>query len=398
MQDRRTFLNQSVRGAVAPVIFSSLARGANDRSAYGLIGTGNRGRLLNGIFQKLGAECAALCDVYEPNLERAKQAAPKGVRTYVDYHDLLAQRGLDFVVVATPEHQHLPMLLAGVAAGKDVYQEKPFSHKFEQNKIMIQAVRKSNRIVQIGMQRRSMPYITKARDIVRQGALGTVSQVSASWNMLYKAPLQDAPLDGKLDWERFLGPAPKRPLEPKRFRWWRGFWDYSGGNSTDQGAHLMDVVHSVGGFERPLSAVCSGIVKLAAGAEAPDVFSAALEYPGALVTWSLNYCSAYDSDWRVKFLGDEAAMIVDRRGARVYKNTDLRDAERRGRTAEPVIEEKTDFDVDPHIRNFLDCIRTRKEPNCPVEIAAAAVTGPHLVNAALRRETKVRLNANGEMS
>jgi predicted dehydrogenase len=333
-----------------------------------------------------------LCDVYEPNLDLARKDSPAGVRTYVDYREMLAQPGLDLVVIATPDHQHMPNLLASLAAGKDVYLEKPFSHTLDQNRTMIDAARKSGRIVQVGMQRRSMEYILRARRIVEQGTIGPISHIQASWNMVFNAPLRNDPLEGKLDWERFLGPAPKRPLDPKRFRWWRAFWDYSGGNLTDQGAHLMDVVQWVGGLERPVSAVCHGIVKNATAGEVPDVFNAAIEYPGVLVSYSLNYCTNFDFDWRVRFLSAEGGMVMDRSGVKVYRGADMRKAVAQGTEAGPVLHEKGSFETAPHIQNFLECVRTRQRPNCPPEIAAAAIAGPHLANAALRRGTRARLD------
>src|SRR3989442_852624 len=151
--DRRTFLTTAALAA-------SQARGANDRISYGLIGSGGRGCSVSKVFQDLGAQCVAVSDVYEPNLERGMKAAP-GARSYLDYHDLLAHKGLDAVLIATPDHQHCPMLLAALASGKDVYLEKPMSHSLEQSKQMVAAVRKTKQIVQIGMQRRSAPAILK---------------------------------------------------------------------------------------------------------------------------------------------------------------------------------------------------------------------------------------------
>ena len=123
--DRRSFIRTAF--AAAPLFVPSGARGANDRIAYGLIGTGNRGGGLNQLFQKAGAECLALCDVYPPYLEKERKLSPTGVKTLAHHEDLLALRGLDCVVIATPDHQHWPMLKAALAAGKDVYLEKPLS-------------------------------------------------------------------------------------------------------------------------------------------------------------------------------------------------------------------------------------------------------------------------------
>src|SRR5712671_839585 len=153
--DRRTFLTAAALAA-GPMFIPRKAWGANDRISYGLIGSGGRGRYVSKIFQDLGAECVAVSDVYEPNLELGLKPAPDA-KGYLDYHDLLAHKGLDAVLIATPDHQHCPMLLAALAAGKDVYLEKPMSHSLEQSKLMIDAVRKTKQIVQIGMQRRSAP-------------------------------------------------------------------------------------------------------------------------------------------------------------------------------------------------------------------------------------------------
>src|SRR5450432_4747946 len=147
-QDRRAFLGAAL---AAPLFIPRRAWGANDRVAYGLIGAGGRGRYLSGNFQKLGAECVAVAEVYEPNLQAALQTSPNA-KGYVEYHDLLAQPGVDAVVIASPDHQHAPMLYAALNAKKDVYLEKPMSHSLEESRQMIQAVRKTSQIVQVGMQ------------------------------------------------------------------------------------------------------------------------------------------------------------------------------------------------------------------------------------------------------
>ena len=379
-QDRRTFLKAML---AAPLLVQRTAWGANDRPAYGMIGTGNRGRWLNRTFQKLGAQCVALCDVYEPNLETAQQESPRDAKRYLNYRELVEEKGLDFVVIATPDHQHYPNLKAALDAGKDVYLEKPLSLTLEQSSAMVEAVRKTRQIVQIGMQRRSMPFIMEAKKVVDGGALGRISLVKAMWNWNFALPLDNSPLPGKLDWDAFLGPAKKRPLEPRRFRWWRGFWDYSGGNMTDQGTHLMDVVQWFTNSGPPKSAVCKGTILHAEGVEVPNVFSAVFEYPDFMATWTLDYRSNYSFDWSIHFQGEEATMALDRHGYRLYRDP--------GESREPwsqkekleLIREQEDRDsAEAHQQNFLDSIASRKEPNCTVEIAAAAVAGPHMANRA----------------
>ncbi len=368
------------------------ARGANDRPAYGVIGTGGRGRYVSRVFQKLGAQCVAICDVFEPYLKLAQKDTPDA-KPYGDYHDLLAQKGIDFVLIATPDHQHGPNLLASLAAGKDAYLEKPMSHSLEESRSMIQAVRQSRQIVQVGMQRRSAPVIHRAKALIEEGVLGRISLVKPMWNWNIAQPLNNSPLDGRLNWERFLGPAKPRPPEPMRFRAWRLFWDYSGGNMTDQGTHLMDVTQWFTNTTQPLSAVCYGQIQKTTGAEAPDVFCAVFEYPKHMVTWTLNYCNSYQNGWSIEFEGDEGTMILDEEGYRIYREPWARKENR-----EPIYVAREAVPIEAHVQNFLDCIKSRKQPNCPVEVGASAVSGPHLANVAYHQDRRVRLNADGTVS
>jgi len=377
-------------GAMAPLFIPRRAFGANDRVSFGIIGTGNRGGYLHPAFMKLGAECVAVCDTYEPYMARAKALSPAGCKIYADYHELIAHPGLDFVVVATPDHQHRPMLYAALEAGKDVYLEKPFSLNMAQSAEMVSRVRQTDRIVQVGMQRRSMPFIYAAKKLIDDGELGKVWLAKAAWNWNFIEWLEEKPLEGKLDWDRFQGDAPKRPLEIKRFRWWRGFWDYSGGNMTDQGTHLMDVVQWMTGNTSPRSVVSNGRICRAQTAEAPDVFSAIFEYPEMMATWTLDYTSAYDFDWSVTFQGEKASMVMNRKGYRIFKEPEPSTAPWTAGGADTVIAEMPDTDPgDLHQKNFLECVKSRQQPNCTVEIAAAAVAGPHMANIALREGRKV---------
>jgi len=368
--------------AAAPLFIPQKAFGANDRISYGLIGCGGRGRYLNRNFQKLGAQCVALSEVYEPNLELALKEAPSGVKTYVDYHDLLGQSGIDAVVIAAPDHHHSPMLMAALAAGKDVYLEKPLSHSIEQSQRMIEAVAKTDRIVQVGMQRRSAPSVHQAKKVIDDGTLGLISMVKPQWHWNIAKPLNNAPLPGKLDWTRFLGSAKQRDLEPMRFRYWRYFWDYAGGNMTDQGTHLMDVVQWFTRNGPPRSAIMNGYVAKMKGAEHPDVFCSVFEYPDLLVSWTLNYDNAYENGWSILFQGDKGTMILDDAGYKVYAEPWKKDAKH-------IIEELAPVPIEPHIQNFLDCVKSRAEPNCPVRIAAQAVMGPHMANQAFLQSKKI---------
>jgi predicted dehydrogenase len=377
--------------AAAPLFVPASAFGANDRINYAIIATGGRGRYLMTKFKALGAECTAMCDVYEPNLDEAAKIAP-GAKRYLDYEELLAaHKDLDAVALAGPDHHHWPMLKAALNAKKDAYAEKPLSHTLEQSNKMVAAVKASKQIVQVGMQRRSAPAIHKAKKLVDEGVLGRVTVVKPQWHWNISKELDNSPLPGKLDWKRFLGTAKQRPVEPMRFRRWRYFLDYAGGNMTDQGTHLMDVVQWFTGNGAPLSAVAQGYVAKMKGAEHPDVFSSVFEYPGLIVNWTLDYANSYQNGWSISFHGDKATMILDEAGYRVY-------AEPWKKDAAPIFEEQAPVPVEAHIQNFLDCIKSRNQPNATVEIAAAAVAGPHLANLAMFQGRKVRLENGVQVS
>ena len=378
--NRRNFLAGAA--AAAPVFVPSSAFGANDRISYGLIAAGGRGRYLNSVFQKLGAECVALCDVYEPNLEQAKQQSPDA-KTFLDYHDLLGQK-MDAVVIASPDHHHAPMLFAALRAGKDVYLEKPLSRSLEESINIVDTVHRSKQVVQIGMQRRSAEAIMKAKQLVDEGALGQITLVKPQWHWNISKELDNSPLPGKLDWNRFLGSAPKRELEPMRFRRWRYFFDYAGGNMTDQGTHLMDVVQWFTKSGPPLSAVAHGYVAKMKGAEHPDVFSSVYEFPNFMATWTLDYANSFQNGWSITFMGDKGTMILDEYGYTLY-------SEPWKPTDKPLARVEAPVPVESHIQNFIDCMRSRQTPNCPVEIAAAAVAGPHLGNLAMFGHKEARL-------
>jgi predicted dehydrogenase len=385
--NRRNAIASTLAVAAAPLYVPQSAFGANDRIAYGVIAVGGRGRYLNQKFSKLGNQCVAVCDVYGPNLDKALVDTPKA-KKFEDYEDLLALKGMDAVVVASPDHHHCPMLLAALKAGKDVYLEKPLSKSLEESRKMIAAVRGTDRIVQIGMQRRSAPAILQAKKLVDDGVLGRVSLVRPQWFWNVAKPLNNTPLEGNLNWRRFLGDAYPRPLEPMRFRSWRYFHDYAGGNMTDQGTHLMDVVQWFMGTRGPKHAVSQGFVAKMTGAEHPDVFSATFGYDGFLVNWTLDYGNSYQNGWSIAFHGDKATMILDDAGFRVY-------AEPWKKDAPPTVEAASPVPIEDHITNFTECMRTRKQPNCTVEIAAQAVSGPHLANLAMFRERKVYLGEDG---
>ncbi len=282
---RRRFLEGSA-GAGAGHVASSLlsARsfaavvGANDRVQIGVIGTGGRALQLmdhlipnpkdpvqGGIPQWKtkpvdGADLVAVADVYEPHRNQAAaKAGPKTAR-FNDYRKLLDQKDVQAVIIAAPDHWHKQMLLDAIAAGKDVYLEKPATHRFEEGPEEIQAVEKSGRIVQTGTQQRSWPHYVQGKEIVASGALGVVRLVEAFWFMNYGVrgandlPRSSAP-PANLDWKSWLGSAPDQPFNPMKFRTWRQFWDFGGGNLADLMTHAIETVQWYMECDTPASAV-----------------------------------------------------------------------------------------------------------------------------------------------
>ncbi len=372
--------------------------GANDRIQMGIIGPGGRGRSLMRSFNRFADQCEFIhvCDVYEPNVNEALKLSRENAKSSVDYKELLANKDVVALINATPDHWHANVLLDAVAAGKDVYTEKPFSYSIEQGAKMVKGVRATKQIVQVGMQRRSSEAVRGAKKIVDDGVLGEIVMARAQWFWNRKPMPQKLTLAGKLDWERFQGPAKTRvPLDERRFFHWRNFRDYNGGHMTDQGTHLMDVIQwFCNQGKPPASAVCQGMITVHKGADVPDTFSAAFEYPTFLATWTLCYGNSYEDGWKIHIQGKKATMVIDDDGYRVY-------AEPWNRPNIPPAmshEYKGGIPTEPHVKNFLECVKSRQEPNAPVEVGHNAVSAPHLANLALRTQKRVTLSSDGAVA
>ena len=361
------------------------------RLSVGVIGPGGRGRFL---MERFGRDAAvrltAVCDVYEPNLEAGLSLAKGGAKAYRHYKELLSDKNVDIVIIATPEHWHHQMLLDALAAGKDVYVEKPLCHTPEQGVELMRAARNSDLIVQVGMQRRSYPLYLQARDVRAAGTLGNVRLVRTWWINNSLTGRTDEKLDGPLDWEQWQGPAPRHPMELGRFRNWRNYRDYAGGIVADQGAHIYDSIHLIRGVGFPMAVNASaGRVHSTAG-DTPETVVVVAEYPeDFLGVFTINYAGMHypgRMDQLNQFDGDEARMDVGREFLSVYRQAD---------PETPAITAKGSFDTatDAHIQNFLECVRTRKEPNATVEKGFQAALVIHLANLSLQTGRRIKWNA-----
>ncbi len=397
--NRRRFITEAgatVAGAsVLTAASYSRVLGANDRIQMGIIGSGGRGRSVMNSFNKFAdqVEFIHVCDVYEPNINAALKLSRSGAKTTMDYRQLLEDKNVVAILNATPDHWHHNVLIDAVAAGKDAYTEKPFAYSIEQGAKMVKAVRATKQIVQVGMQRRSSEAVRGAKQIVDDGVLGEVVMARAQWFWNRKPMPQKLQLEGKLDWERFQGPAKKRyALDERRFFHWRNFSDYNGGHLTDQGTHLMDVIQwFCNGGNPPVSAVCQGAIYVHKGADVPDTFSAVYEYPSFLATWTLCYGNSYEDAWKIHLQGKKATMVIDDDGYRVFPEP----WNRPNIPPKAIHEYKGGIPTEPHVKNFLDCVKSRQEPNAPVEVGHNAVTGPHLANLAMRAQKRIVLGADG---
>jgi predicted dehydrogenase len=358
--ERRTFL-------IAPAL-AVRSYAANDRVRAGIIGAGGRGRYLTAQFKEIGAEMAAVCDVYEANLQEGLKVASTGAKSYDNYKRLLDDKSIDAVVIATPDHWHAQMTIDAVQAGKDVYVEKPLAHTIADGFRMIDAVRRTKRVVQLGTQRRSYPLFQEAKSIIDSGQVGRVHLVNSWWVNTTPKVLSKPALKGKLDWNQWLGSAPKRELDPVRFRNWYWFYDYSGGLLVGQAAHVVDAINWFMNSKFPIAVSCNGLLDQQ-GAEVPETASMTIEHPDYMAIFTLGYKAmryALVNDQLKQFHGDKARFDVGRESYALYpEDTRALDMKATIQKREPNTFESA---ARAHIRNFLDCIKSRQEPNATVEM------------------------------
>lgn len=393
---RRAFLTAASGLVVGGRLAAGSAQGANDRIRIGIIGTGGRARGLMNLLKRVpGNDMVAVCDVYEPRLLQAAEIAGTTATKVVDYRRILDDRQIDAVVIGTPDHWHKTITLDAVAAGKDVYVEKPVSHSIAEGAEMVRVIEASKQIVQTGTQQRSWDHWVLGKQIVDSGRLGQITFVHTYWYQHATAGNYTPVSLEKLDWKRWLGPAPDQPFRPERFYQWRHFWDFGGGCLTDLMTHWIDVVHWYMDVEAPLSAATTGrnySIKLW---EAPDTVNTTLEFPKNFITAYLGtYVSRVD-DGGLEFRGDRGTLKIDRARLAVYRDDA---AWAPGTLApEPDIYVRSSGDGTlTHLENWLDCIRSRRAPNAHIRVAHQAARTAQIANAALRAGRMVRWDAAAE--
>ena len=376
----------------------ALRAAPSDQVVLGVIGAGGRGTLVMGAFQKDAAvRVGAICDVYEPNLERGLSAAGKvqggSPKAYRNYKQLLDDKSIVAVLIATPEHWHAQMTLDALAAGKDVYVEKPLCRTPEEGVALVEAEKRSKNIIQVGMQRRSYDLFIEGRKIVAAGTLGQVRMVRSWWVNNYLGEKSQATrLAGPLDWEQWQGPIKKRvPVNPYLFRNWRNFADYSGGIVADQGAHVYDGIHLLMNASYPISVTAAAGKPHKDGVDTPESVVVTAVYPEDFIgLFSINYAAmryTRRNDQMNHLDGDKARMDVGREELKVY---------REGAETTPTIAKASakgfDWATNLHVENFLECVRTRKTPNAPIRLGFQAALVVQMANISLKSGRRARWN------
>jgi predicted dehydrogenase len=383
----RREVGKIVLGGLTAASYSRVM-GANDRAGVALIGGGRRGREVMGAMLSSGrAELRGICDVYDVQRQRAKTALVKtGDAPFecVAHEDLLARRDVDAVLIGAPDHLHLDLATAALQAGKHVYLEKPTTHRFEEATKLREAVRASGKVLQCGTQQRSGPHYIRAKEeIFAKKRLGRVVMVRTTWSDFpwQTRHIEAQPRPAGLDWERFLGHAPKHAYDWIRYDSWRYFPDYGNGLLADILTHWADVAQWMMDEEHPLTAeTTGGIYVMHDGRENPDTVNAILQYAGG---WNLSFESSVlplkEPRPTVVFLGTEGCLDISRTRYVFTPNSGKPETAEAGSLLEPL-----------HTANFLDAIQKGTKPSAPVEAGIQACNPVHLARLAYLRQARVK--------
>ncbi len=395
--------------ATATSLSARRVLGANERIRLGFIGLGNRGdQVLDAFLAQPDMEVVALCDIHPPYLNFAARKVGHPTRQFGDWRKLLDLPDVDAVVICTPDHWHAPMMIAACEAGKDVYVEKPLSLRVAEGRRMVNAARRHNRVVQVGIHRRSAEVCQRAAELVRAGGLGKVTSarcfhIQNEGRIGIGNPPDQAPPSEQF-WNDWLGPAPMKPYNINRtfyeFRWFR---DYSGGQLTNFGTHYLDFIQWALDCDAPLSVTAMG-GKLAVedNREIPDTLEVLWQYPGGTLVnftqYNTNGALAAPNNAQVEIRGTEATLylfsnrfeVVPERAPTVpfprRNPLERRSVERvyreSFRTCREPLTVKGSQATTFHARNFLDCIKTRARCTCDVEIGHRSTTATLLGNVA----------------
>ena len=409
---RREFLKTSVAAAVTagPAVIS--ARGQNNKINLGWIGMGTRGNAGVDWLKKAAPDninFKAICDTYDGYIARGKDRVKtiwgNMPEAHKDYRDLLKDKSIDAVFIMTPEHLHHRMTIDALEAGKHVYIEKPLAHTIEEGWDIIKAWKKAGKVVQVGTQNRSSSLYKKAKEYVQQGLIGDVHYVRAFWYRnsppaepawRYVVPAEATPQN--TDWDRFLGPAPKRAWDKRRYFQWRLYWDYSGGISTDLLVHQTDIVNFMLSKTVPTSCMASGAIYRWTDAnddrDTPDTFSAIYEYPGKL---QINYSCYFGNvhyGYGEQLMGTEGTIEVLNRQELKFYPEDYRGVSPAVKNKPPIVlNGMKDFNEADgainHFKNFVQAVLGKEQVIAPPDVGQQAAISGHMATLSYKNRKMI---------
>ena len=391
-------------GAAAAGLSAARAKAAAaDTVNIGMIGVGGRGRGLLGIYSSLpDVNVTHLCDADQASLERADQVVvnsgkPKP-KTTNDMRRLFDDAEVDAVVVATPDHWHAPATILACDAGKDVYVEKPASHNIREGRLMVDAARRNKCIVQVGTQSRSRPSTLEAIEIIKSGKIGDVVMAKA-WDVQLRDDIghkENSPVPEGVDYDTWLGPAPWIPFNENRFHYkWHWHWHFGTGDAGNDGAHQLDIARWALGVDYPKTANgMGGKFFFDDDQQTPDTMNVTFDYGGKALIWEMRIWNPYGMDGQengVAVYGSEATVQIGRWNRRWgYKLFD--------RDGELVEHNDADDESDDHMRNFVECVRTRKLANADISIGHLSALHCHLANIVARTGRNVAFDQESELA
>jgi predicted dehydrogenase len=409
MLTRRTFVKQVTAGTAAYAAYTlapaGRVLGANDRVRFGLIGAGGRGQeIFKAALACTNVEAVAVGDLYTRRLDQALQIAP-GVKTYQDFRKLLDDKSIDAVLIATPQHQHALNFVPALQAGKDVYQEKTMAFNPDHARRMRKAFEGSGRVVQIGIQSTSGPAFTKARELATPERMGVITALHTHHyrNAPYGGWLRQIPPDcdtRHLDWKAFEGEAEPYPFDPQRYMNWRFYWDYSGGNVFENMVHQVGFWYKVLDLRIPRRVTMTGANYLSPLMQVPDTMDASMEQPEKIFfTWNSMFGNNFYGEGDDLLLGNKGTILCKELDEVRYVPQGYRSSESAGQSsaAAPDIVGVGDTHMtQAHMQNFFDCVRSRKEPNCPFDIGFRSAITCQMAITSYRRGRAVQWDEGRE--
>jgi len=418
---RRAFLGSTIAGVAT---LSAAQEQPENKGAVrlGIVGAGIRGLELMQESMAAGGKIVTVCDLYDGHLQRAQEIQPN-TPTTKDYREVISRPDIDVVIVATADHWHVPVATAAMQAGKDVYCEKPMSHTIPEALEMVRVSRQTKRLVQVGSQSLSMESTHKGKEWLDAGEIGRVFMVECeifrpnaigAWR--YPVPPDASPKT--IDWERYLGNAPKRPFDAQRFFQFRNWWDYGTGIAGDEYVHLLSRVHYLMDVQFPRTAVANGgIYKWSGDRDVPDIHNTLYDYGKFQVQVSANLVSNFEGGEIVRFMGEKGTIELTEESARLlpynpredyeypleswpksnkdqfiaeHKNDPLADVGTADRQPKrnPVTFAQQREGTQDHFKNLFECVRSRRQPIENVDFGCGTAVACHMANISYRQGGK----------